>query len=99
LLQIIYKSNKLERICTNYDVAKKEYGEEMAQLIHQRINQLKAAASVEMLVQFSVGRCHPLKGKRKGQYAMDLVHPYRLIFEHNKTNIQVVRIIKIEDYH
>lgn len=41
----------------------------------------------------------PLEGDRKGEYAMDLVHPYRLIFEKNKTDVELVRIINIEDYH
>lgn len=71
----------------------------MAFLIHQRIDQIKAATSVEMLVQFSIGRCHPLQGKRKGEYAMDLVHPYRLIFHQKNQEIQFVKIIDIEDYH
>lgn len=71
----------------------------MAVLIHQRIDELKAATSVEMLIQFSIGRCHSLQGNRKGEYAMDLVHPYRLIFEKNDQEIQFVRIINIEDYH
>ncbi|GAU76262.1 HigB toxin protein [Fusibacter sp. 3D3] len=71
----------------------------MAILIHQRLDQIRSASSVEMLVQFSIGRCHPLQGNRKGEYAMDLVQPYRMIFEQNDKEIQVVRIIKIEDYH
>jgi proteic killer suppression protein len=71
----------------------------MARLIHQRVDELKSAVSVDMLVQYSIGRCHFLEGNRKGKYAMDLVHPYRLIFEQNKAEIQVVRIINIEDYH
>lgn len=99
MLQIIYKSNSLECICTNYTIAKRKYGERMARLIHQRVDELKSAVSVEMLIQYSIGRCHPLEGDRKGEYAMDLVHPYRLIFEQNKTDIQVVRIVNIEDYH
>ena len=71
----------------------------MAKLIHQRVDELQSADSIEMLVQFSIGRCHSLEGYRTGEYAMDLVHPYRLIFEKNKTDIHVVRIINIEDYH
>ena len=71
----------------------------MAELIHQRVDEIKAAASIEMLVQFAIGRCHPLQGNRKGEYAMDLVHPYRLVFEQNDKDVQVVRIINIEDYH
>ena len=99
MLQINYKSNSLELACTNYTASKRKYGERMARLIHQRIDELKSADSVEILVQYSIGRCHSLEGNRKGEYAMDLVHPYRLIFEYKKTEIQVVRIINIEDYH
>ncbi|MDD4729285.1 MAG: type II toxin-antitoxin system RelE/ParE family toxin [Dysgonamonadaceae bacterium] len=99
MLKIKYKSNSLERVCTNYSMAQRKYGERMARLIHQRVDELQSADSIEMLVQYSIGRCHPLEGNRKGEYAMDLVHPYRLVFEQNKTDIQEVRIIKIEDYH
>lgn len=99
VLNVIYKTNKLERICTNASVAQKEYDQEMAGKISQRIGELKAAVSVEMLVQFQIGRCHPLKGNRKGEFAMDLVHPFRLVFEKNGNDIQLVRITAIEDYH
>jgi len=26
-------------------------------------------------------RCHPLRGNLKGLYAVDLIHPYRLLFK------------------
>ena len=71
----------------------------MAEKIAQRIGELQMIGTVEMLVQFSIGRCHPLKGDRKGEYAMDLVHPYRLVFEKEGDSIQIARIISIEDYH
>lgn len=99
MLDIKYKSKKLEKVCTNLACAKKEYGERMATLIHQRIDEIKAATSVEMLVRFSIGRCHQLQGNRKSEYAMDLVQPYRLIFEKKDQEIQCVRIMNIEDYH
>ena len=67
----------------------------MAEKIHQRIDEIKAATSVDMLIQFSIGRCHQLQGNRKGEYAMDLVHPYRLVFENNDKAIQFVKIINI----
>ena len=82
-LEITYKTHKLEKVCTDASMARKEYGLEMAQKITQRINELRAADSVDMLVQFQLGRCHPLKGDRLGQFAMDLVHPYRLVFIKN----------------
>ena len=46
-----------------------------------RIDQISAALSVEMMIQFRIGRCHQLKGNRKNQFAVNLVHPYRLVFE------------------
>ena len=30
---------------------------------------------------------------------MDLVHPYRLVFEKEENQIQLVKITSIEDYH
>lgn len=52
-----------------------------------------------MMVQFKIGRCHPLKGDRKNQYAVDLVHPYRLVFEKKGNEIQIAFISEIVDYH
>lgn len=64
-----------------------------------RIDQISAALSVEMMIQFRIGRCHQLKGNRKNQFAVDLVHPYRLVFEKKGTEIQIANIIEIIDYH
>ena len=40
-----------------------------------------------------------LTQNRKGQYAVDLVHPYRLVFEKNGDEIQIANILEIVDYH
>ena len=98
-LKITFKSNKLERICTDSSVARKTYNLEMAEKIAQRMMELEAANSVDMLLQFQIGRCHPLKGDRRGQLAMDLVQPLRLVFEEVKNTVQLVKILEIDDYH
>jgi len=103
-LKIEYKSNRLKRACTDFSVAKRDYGVNMANLIHQRVNEISSADSVEMLCRFSIGKCHPLEGNRTGQYAMNLVQPYRLVFEkicieEEGRNIEIVRILSIENYH
>ena len=67
--------------------------------IHQRIDEIDAADTVEMMIQFHIGRRHPLTQNRKGQYAVDLVHPYRLVFEKNGDEIQIVNVLEIVDYH
>ena len=90
-MEITYKTRKIEKVCTIASEAEKKYGSEMAAKIHQRID--------EEMVQFHIGRCHLLKGNRKGQYAMDLVHPYRLVFEKIGNEIQIANVMEIVDYH
>ncbi len=51
------------------------------------------------MIQFHVGRCHQLKGNRKKQYAVDLVHPQRLVFEKKDEEIRIVNVLEIVDYH
>ena len=98
-MDITYKNNKIKKICTDAKTAERTYGRGMADKIHLRIDEIYAAVNVEMMIQFRVGRCHPLSQNRKGQYAMDLVHPYRLVFEKKGNEIQIAKILEIIDYH
>ncbi|MFP5520791.1 type II toxin-antitoxin system RelE/ParE family toxin [Peptococcus simiae] len=98
-MEITFKSKKLEKICRNAHFATKYYGSEMAEKIQQRMGEIEAASSVEMMVRFKIGRCHSLNGNRKNQYAVDLVHPFRLIFIKKGEEIQVAIIQEIVDYH
>lgn len=98
-MEITYKTKKLEKVCTNAKAAERSYGKEMAEKIHMRIDEISAADTVEMMIQFHIGRCHPLSQNRKGQYAMDLIHPFRLLFEKNGHEVQIANILEIVDYH
>ena len=98
-MQITFKTNKMEKVCTDSSYAEKRYGTNMAEKIDQRIGEITAADTVEFMIQFRIGRCHPLHNNRKGQYAVDLVHPYRLVFEINGNEIQIANIMEIVDYH
>ena len=98
-MDISYRTNKLEKVCTDASIAERKYGIEMAEKLQQRIEQIKAADSVETMIKFKIGRCHPLHQNRKEQYAMDLVHPYRLVFEKIGNITKIVKIIEIVDYH
>lgn len=98
-MDITYKNRKIEKICTDARTAVKTYGREMADKIHMRIDEIAAADTVEMMIQSHIGRCHSLSQNRNGQYAVDLVHPYRLVFEKNGNEIQIANILEIVDYH
>lgn len=89
----------------------KRYGAAQAKKIEQRLSDLSAAQNLEIMRALP-GRCHELTGDLKGCLALDLVHPYRLLFEAAHDPIPVnqdggldwslvteIRIIRIEDYH
>ena len=98
-MEITYKTKKIEKICTDAKIAEKTYGRNMAEKIQQRIQEIYSADTVEMMVKYHIGRCHPLKQNRKGQYAVDLVHPYRMVFNVIEDEIQIAKILEIIDYH
>lgn len=98
-MDITYKNNKIRKICTDVKVAEKTYGTKMAEKIDMRIGEIISSDTVEMMIQLRIGRCHPLTQNRKGQYAVDLVQPYRLLFEKQGNEIQIANILEIIDYH
>lgn len=98
-MDIRYKNKALERLCTVASAAAKKYGQEMSQKIQMRIDQIRAAESIEQMLQYRIGRCHQLHHNRSGQYAVDLVQPMRSVFECEKAEIQIACIIEIIDYH
>lgn len=83
-----------------------------ARLIRRRLDELRAAENLETLRSLTQTRCHELTGKRAGTLAVDVNHPYRLIFEPandpvvkkpdgglNWTGITAMRVLTVEDYH
>ena len=98
-MKVEYKNKSIEKVCTDASVAGKKYGPKMAEKIQQRISEIKASETVEFMIKFHIGRCHALRGNRKNQYAVDLVHPQRLVFEKKGSEIQIANIIEVIDYH
>lgn len=54
-MQVEYKNDKLRKVCTIAYYAQRQYGEKMSYKIHQRIDELRAASSVEELLKFHIG--------------------------------------------
>jgi proteic killer suppression protein len=108
-VEISYKSKKLEALCDPRSPAHRKLGKDKALKLKNRVTDLRAALSVSQL---SAGRPHPLVGNRAGQFALDLVHPERLVFEPDHelvpqtedggidwSRVTRVVIIWIGDYH
>lgn len=98
-MKVEYRNRSIEKVCTIASAAERSYGRQMAEKIQLRIDQIEAADTVEQMIQYGIGRCHPLHQNRKNQYAVDLVHPMRLVFEKKGNEIQIANIIDITDYH
>jgi proteic killer suppression protein len=109
-MDITFGNNKLEKYANKDSFCKKKLGAS-AKRYKQRLDQLRFAETLEDC-RYLPGNYHELIGNRKGQWACDLAHPYRLIFEPHEqpipTNedgqyiwveIKGVEIIEVEDYH
>ncbi len=72
---------------------------------------MRAAPNLETMRTLP-GRCHELHGDRKGQLALDLEHPRRLVFVPANdpvptraeggldwSRVTVVKILEVVDYH
>jgi toxin HigB-1 len=77
-MKIVFKNKALKDLCEQAKLAQRKLGQEMARKLRARLADLCAASSVAEL---SAGRPHPLTGNRAGEFALDLVHPQRLVFE------------------
>lgn len=76
---LFFKTKKAEKIFNSQKELQKHYGDKQSQKIMMRLAVLKAAANLAEVPQTPPERRHRLKGKRQKQFALDLVHPFRLI--------------------
>lgn len=107
-----FKTNKLAKHCNSYQNAVKMWGEPMAKKIIQRLNELRAANDLSVISHLPPPRLHELIGTRDDEYAVDLVHPARLIFKVDQSSLPMladggvdrsmitsIMILEVEDYH
>ncbi len=109
-MEILFKTQKLAKVLNNAKSIERKYGRS-ASKIKQRLDDMAMADNLQELMNLP-GRHHPLTGDRQGQFACDLVHPYRLIYEPANeplpvdennalvyTQVTIVEIIEVTDYH
>ena len=110
-MEITFKNKKFQNICNSEKKLLRTYGKNCARKIRARLDDLQAAPNLEAFKMLP-GRCHKLKGDKKGLLSLDLEHPLRLIFEPANENINkkddggitwnlvnTIKIINVEDTH
>lgn len=111
-MDIAFRTRRLQKAFNAERELKKTYGARMARTLMIRLAVLKSSRTLAMVPTTRPERLHPLVGKRIGQYAVDLVHPFRLIFEPNHDpvprrqdgsidpdGVTAITIIDVVDYH
>jgi len=83
--RVFYESEKSLTSAYNVRIARK---------ILQRINELLASDNPQQLPRNA--RFHEHKGKRKGLFSIDLVHPYRLIVRPTCSYANYIEIVSVE---
>ena len=111
-MEIHFRHRKMQKACNSERDCVKRWGASRARRILQRLAELAAADNLAVIGVLPPARLHELQGDRAGQFAVDVVHPFRLVFEpwHNpvpktaeggidKPQITAIRILFVEDYH
>lgn len=111
-MKISFATAKLQKLCNSDKKLRGEFGPACAKKIRHRLSELEAAVCLEDMRQLPQARCHELKANRKGQLAVDLEHPKRMIFEPDHDpkpelsgggldwkKVTHVCIVEIKDYH
>jgi len=99
MLSVEFRTNKLKKCFLDYKHATRVFGEQVARKYIQRINIIKATHSLDDLIAQPLLKCHPLKGNRKGQYAIQLTGFYRLIFTINGETLSLVTIEEVSKHY
>ena len=111
-MEIVFITSKLDKIFNHESRLIKEYGKENGRTIMRRMAVLKAAVNLDQVPYKKPERRHELSGKRKGTFAVDLKHPFRLLFRPNHDPVPLkedggielklitsIEIIGVEDNH
>ncbi len=111
-MEIQFRTARLQRACSSEKESNRRWGSQNARKIRQRLAELHAAEALVDISTLPAARLHPLHGERAGQFAVDIAHPFRLIFEpmHNPlprkadggidlARVTRMRILEVTDYH
>ena len=111
-MEVGFRKRSLAKTLNSERELLKGYGRDMANALRTRLGVLQAAPNLAAVPTGKPVRRHLLKGNRAGQFAVDLVHPYRLVFKPNHApiplredggidtkHVTAITIIGVVDYH
>lgn len=110
-MEIDYKKNKLRKQCSDASEIKRAFGTR-AKKVSDRLDEITSSPNLTILMQIPAANCHPLKGDKAGEWAVDISGNFRIIFEIaddpipkkddggvDTDLVTKIKITEIEDYH
>lgn len=98
-MEVTFSTRKLERCYRDHAQGVKNWGLVVARKYIQRIDIMQEASDVAEIEALPGLECHPLKGKRKGQFAVTLHDRWRLIFSLIGVQMKIVRIEEVTKHY
>ena len=97
-MNVEFRTRRLERCFEHVDFAVREWGPEVGPRYVERVRALYRARGFEFLYGFRALGLHPLRGDRRGQYALRLTGRMRLVIERGD-DADTVIVVEVVDYH
>jgi plasmid maintenance system killer protein len=79
-MEVLFPTRKDQQLYSSRAALVRRFGFEEADLMMRRLAQLRAADNLAIMGCLPPARCHQLVGDKRGQFSVDLKHPYRLVF-------------------
>jgi proteic killer suppression protein len=98
-MKVGFRTRMLKREYENSKQAIQAHGQAAARRYVERINIIKSAVDIEQLQKLPAIGCHPLKGDRKGEWAITLIGRVRLIFTLHGEDLEIARIEEVSKHY
>ena len=97
-MEVRFRTRRLERCARHVIPAVREWGTEVGPRYIDRVQLLQEVIALEDLYTFRAAGLHPLRGGRRGQFALRLTGRMRLIIERGP-DAGSVTVVEVVDYH
>lgn len=94
-----FATSRLERFCREIRLAQREWGQKVGRTYIQRVNTLWAARDGRDLFALKALDMHPLKGDRRGQFAIRLGDRERLIVAFDDDAWTIVSVEEVSKHY
>lgn len=98
-MRVEFRTGALKGCYTNSAAAARKWGDKVGRRYIERVNILKKARSADDLYKIPPLHFHPLKGDKKGRYAITLIDRSRMIVSFQDDALTIVRVEEVTEHY